>query len=93
VAQAAQGGGGVLSLEVFMNRMDVVLSDMVRGVGWWLDWVILVAFSSLNDSMQLVLLYPVALQCWILTQNVLGHKPCTSLPPEGRAVLRQCSQM
>ena len=31
--QAAQGGAGVIILEVFMNRVDVALRDMVSGHG------------------------------------------------------------
>ena len=54
MAQAAQGGGGVTSLEVFQNRVDVALrtwSVGMVGMGWRLDWVILEVFSNLNNSM------------------------------------------
>jgi len=43
-----------LSLEVFKKWVNVALSDMVGGHGGgglWLDWMILVVFSNLNDSM------------------------------------------
>ena len=42
------------SLEVFKNRGEVALRDMVSGLGGdrlGLDWIILVLFSNLNDSM------------------------------------------
>ena len=41
------------SLEVFKNCVEVVLRDMVSGygvMGLWLDKVILVFCSNLNDS-------------------------------------------
>ena len=31
MGQAAQGGGGVTTLEVFTNRVDVALRDVVSG--------------------------------------------------------------
>lgn len=40
------------SLEVFKNRGEVALRDMVSGLGGdrlGLDWIILVVFSKLND--------------------------------------------
>ena len=43
-----------LSLEVFQNRVDVALMDVVSGHGGHgleLDMVILEVFSNLNDSM------------------------------------------
>ena len=33
MAQAAQGGGGVTSLELFKSRVDVALRDVVSGHG------------------------------------------------------------
>lgn len=40
------------SLEAFKNHGYVALRDVVSGMGWWLDFglVILEAFFSLNDS-------------------------------------------
>ena len=38
------------SLKVFKNRVNVALRDVGMGVGWWLDWVILIAFPNLSDS-------------------------------------------
>ena len=43
----------MLSLEVFKNRVDVALRDMVSGHGGdglVLDLMLLVVFSNLNDS-------------------------------------------
>ena len=34
LAQAAQGGGGVTVPEMFKNRVEVALRDMVSGHGW-----------------------------------------------------------
>ena len=45
---------GSPSLEVLRNHGGVALRDTIigrGGVGWWLDWMILGMFSSLNDSM------------------------------------------
>mgnify|MGYP001862756881 FL=1 len=41
------------SLDMFKNCGDVALWDAVggHGRGGWLDWMILVVFSNLNDSM------------------------------------------
>jgi len=42
------------SLEVFKNRVDVALRDMVSGHGgdgWWSDWMSFVVFPNRNDSM------------------------------------------
>ena len=43
------------TLEVFKERLDVVLRDMVEREalmkGKWLDWMILWVFSNLSDSM------------------------------------------
>ena len=53
LAQAAQEVVESPSLEVFKNYGDVALRDMVSrhgGVGQRLDWMILVVFSNLNDS-------------------------------------------
>ena len=39
------------------NCGDVALRDVGSGhggVGWWLDWVILMVFSNLNDSVSLL---------------------------------------
>lgn len=43
-----------LSLEVFKNCVHVALRDIVGvlGMGWWLNWVILVVYY-LNDSLVL----------------------------------------
>ena len=41
------------SLKVFKNHLGVALRDVVMamvGMGWWLNWVILVIFSNLRDS-------------------------------------------
>ena len=41
------------SLEVFKNRGDAALREMVcghGGMGWWLDWMILVIFSNLHKN-------------------------------------------
>ena len=49
--------GRVTVLEVFKNHGDVALWDVVSGHGGGgvgLDWVILVVFSNLNDSMILL---------------------------------------
>jgi len=49
------------SLEVFKECMDVALRDVVSGhgvMGWWLNWIILVVSSNLNDSMILMCLIP-----------------------------------
>lgn len=43
-----------LSLRTFKNYVNVALKDVVGGRGgngWWLDWVTLVVFTNLNDSM------------------------------------------
>ena len=41
-------------MEVFRNRLDVVLRDVVSGellvVGGWLHWITLEVFSNLGDS-------------------------------------------
>ena len=37
------------SLEVFQDRGDVALWDMISGDGLGLDWMVLVVFSNLND--------------------------------------------
>ena len=53
MAQAAQGGGGSPSLEVFGSLVDVALRDVVSelvGVGWGLNQMVLGVFSNLNDS-------------------------------------------
>ena len=50
---AAQGVVGSPSLEVFQNCGDVALRDVVSGHGGdglGLNWMILVVFASLNDS-------------------------------------------
>ena len=42
-----------MSLEVFQSRVDGALrtwSVGMVGMGWWLDQVILMVFSNLNDS-------------------------------------------
>ena len=41
------------SLEVLKSHVDMALTDVVSGHGgdgWWLDWMIPVVFSNLNDS-------------------------------------------
>ena len=41
------------SMEVFKNRMDVALRDVVIGhgeMGWWLDLKMLEVFSNINSS-------------------------------------------
>ena len=42
-----------LTLEVFKERLDYVLRDIVYPLvmGKWLDWMILWVFSNLSDSM------------------------------------------
>ena len=48
---------GSPSLEVLKNRGDVALRDVVSGHGGnglALDWMVLVIFSNLNDSMILI---------------------------------------
>ena len=44
-----------LALEVFKEHLDVVLRDMVQWeisvISGWLDWIILMVFSNLGDSM------------------------------------------
>jgi len=55
LAQAAQGAG-VTNPGVFKQWGDVALRDMVSGhggMGWHLDWVILVIVSTLIDSVVL----------------------------------------
>ena len=52
---AAQGGDGVTAPGGVQKHLDVVLREVVYWeilvVGGWLDWMILVAFSNLGDSM------------------------------------------
>jgi len=42
------------SLELLKKRVDVAVRDTVSGYGgvhWRLDWMVLVVFYNLNDSM------------------------------------------
>ena len=53
-AQAVQGGGGVTVPGGVQELCEVALRDVVSGHGgdgFGLDWMILEAFSNLNDSL------------------------------------------